>query len=180
MLEKRSVFTLTSTQECFMPRMLHGPFVELFSLLLSFLPLTTHKLSYISTSNLQFVALISIHRGRAVACRGEPDALRPSLARSFSEVDGCDTAVRRWSWERAESSVKCNACQKSLQKQGGRFPARINAPSLLFTVPQRLQVRGRREKVPRACIDGAVYDRPDLDSSLHLLRICLIWTGVSI
>lgn len=147
---------------------------------LSFLPLANHKLRYISTSNLHFVAVISIHRGRAVACRGEPDALRPSLARSFSEVDGCDTAVCWWPWGRAESSVKCNACQKSLQKRGDRIPAWINAPSLLFTAPRRLQVRGRREKVPRACIDGAVYDRPGLDSSLHLLWICLIWTGVSI
>lgn len=32
----------------------------------------------------------------------------------------------------------------------------------------------RGEKVPRACIDGAVYDRPVLDLSLHLLWICLI------
>lgn len=147
---------------------------------LSFLPLTTHKLHYISMSNLHFVAVISIHMGRAVACRGELDALRPSLARSFSGVDGCDTAVCRWPWGRAEISMKCNACQKSLQKFGYRILARINAPSLLFTAPWKLQVWGRREKVPKACTDRAVYDRPGLDSSLHLLWICLIWTDISI
>lgn len=60
MLEKRGVFPLTPTRECFIPRMLHGPFAELFSFF-SFLPLAAHKLCNISVSNLHFVAVISIH-----------------------------------------------------------------------------------------------------------------------
>lgn len=74
-----------------MPPMPHAPFVEPFPFFPPF-----RELRRISASNLRCVPVISIHRGRALACRGEPDTLRPSLARSLSGVDDCDTAVRRW------------------------------------------------------------------------------------
>lgn len=67
-----------------------------------------------------------------------------------------------------ESSVKSNACQRSLQKREDRIPARISDPSLLFTAPWRFQVRAGGRKFQGLVLTELFMIGPGLDLSLRL------------